>query len=79
MQKAIDQHESHMLELISKERSQRPSVREYIHNRAAVQATLELTEQIIEELVQSIQEKLPRVSHVTIEVEGIATRPESDI
>lgn len=79
LQKAIDRHENHMLALISKERSERPTVREYIHNRAAVQATLERTEQIIEELVASIKAKLPRVSHVTIEVEGIATRPESDI
>jgi len=79
LQKAIDRHENHMLDLISKERRERASVRQYIHNRAAVQATLERTEQIIEELVDSIRKKLPRVSHVTIEVEGIATRPESDI
>jgi zinc transporter 9 len=79
LQKAIEHHEKQMLDLISKERSERPSVREYIHNRAAVQATLERTEQIIEELVDSIKKKLPRISHVTIEVEGIATRPDTDI
>ena len=79
LQKAIDRHEKIMLDLVPKERSERPSVRQYIHNRAAVQATLERTEQIIEELVASIKQKLPRVSHVTIEVEGVATRPETDI
>lgn len=79
LQYAIDKHERRMLDLVPKERSQKPSVREYIRNRAAVQATLERTEQIIEELVANIRSRLPRVSHVTIEVEGIATRPESDI
>ena len=36
-----------------------------------VQATLERTEQIIDELELRLSEQCPRVSHVTIEVEDI--------
>lgn len=79
LQKSINLHENKMLDVLPGDRKNTPSVREYIHNRAAVQATLERTEQIIEELVASIKLQLPRVSHVTIEVEGIATNPESGI
>ena len=49
-----------------------PEVGDYLQSRAAIQATLEKTEQIIDELSQTLQSRLPRVTHVTIEVEGIA-------
>ena len=75
LQQAIDLHQQNFLEVVPSKRSQDPAVREYIHNRAAVQATLERTESIIEELVAEIRKRLPRVFHVTIEVEGIATKP----
>jgi len=52
-------------------------IRDYCHTRAAAQATLERTEIIVEELAQTIKQRLPRVHHVTLEVEGIATTPES--
>ena len=45
---------------------------EFLSDRMLVQATLERTEQIIDELELSLRGKCPRVSHVTIEVEGIA-------
>ena len=79
LQGAIKKHEQIILDMLHHDRRDNPAVREYVHNRAAVQATLERTEHIIEELVRCIQERLPRVSHVTIEVEGIATRPGADI
>lgn len=79
LQSAIKLHEQAILDVLPHERRDVPAVREYVHNRAAVQATLERTEHIIEELVRCIQERLPRVSHVTIEVEGIATKPGADI
>ena len=44
---------------------------EFLSDRALVQATLERTEQIIDELELRLREQCPRVSHVTIEVEGI--------
>ena len=43
----------------------------FLSDRALVQATLERTEQIIDELELRLREQCPRVSHVTIEVEGI--------
>ncbi len=45
---------------------------EFLSDRMLVQATLERTEQIIDELELRLREQCPRVSHVTIEVEGIA-------
>ena len=44
---------------------------EFLSDRALVQATLERTEQIIDELELRLREQCARVSHVTIEVEGI--------
>jgi len=48
-----------------------PGQVEFLSDRALVQATLERTEQIIDELELRLREQCPRVSHVTIEVEGI--------
>ena len=42
---------------------------------AAAQATLERSEIMIEELAQKIKQRVPRVHHVNLEVEGIATAP----
>jgi divalent metal cation (Fe/Co/Zn/Cd) transporter len=78
LQQAIEFHQQKLLEVVPTKRADDAALRTYIHNRAAVQATLERTEQIIEELVAEIQQRLPRVFHVTIEVEGIATRPISE-
>ncbi|MEH6579365.1 MAG: cation diffusion facilitator family transporter [Amphritea sp.] len=44
---------------------------EYIDARAAVQVTLERTEEIIKELEAELKNQLERVSHITIEVKGI--------
>lgn len=41
---------------------------------AAVQVTLERSEQIIDELELTIRERLPRIKHITLEVEGISGR-----
>lgn len=75
----IDRHEHHITSLVPRHRIEDPSVLGYIKDRAAVQATLERTEHIIEEIVSAVKQRLPRVSHVTVEIEGIATRPEQDI
>jgi divalent metal cation (Fe/Co/Zn/Cd) transporter len=48
-------------------------LRDYCHTRAAAMATLERTEMIIDELAQAIKMRLPRVYHVTLEVEGMVT------
>ena len=51
---------------------------EFLSDRALVKATLERTEQIIDELELRLREQCPRVSHVTIEVEGIVETPPVD-
>ncbi len=46
-------------------------LKEYLSTRAAVEATLARTEEIIDELQAQIRKELPRVTHVNVEVEGI--------
>ena len=60
------------------EKREDQQLRDYCHTRAAAQATLERVEIIVEEIAQTIKQRLPRVHHVTLEVEGIATAPGSD-
>lgn len=48
-----------------------PALAEYIDARAAVQVTLQRTEEIIKELEHELHSQLSRVSHITIEVKGI--------
>lgn len=60
---------------LSASKRQDPLVEDYVSTRAAVQATLERTEQIIDELAQALRSRSPQVSHVTIEVQGIADEP----
>ena len=55
------------------------ALQEYIADRAAVQATLERTETLIDELERLMRERCPRVSHITIEVEGIAPQEAVDV
>lgn len=45
---------------------------EYAATRAVVQATLERTEEIIDELEAELKARCPQVFHLTVEVEGIA-------
>ncbi|MCH1476989.1 MAG: hypothetical protein L7U43_03180, partial [Arenicellales bacterium] len=45
---------------------------EYIMDRAAVHATLERSEELIDELANQLKSLCPRVSHVTIEIQGSA-------
>jgi zinc transporter 9 len=47
------------------------ALREYFSDRAAVQATLLRTEEIIDDLESKLRQLCPQVSHVTIEVQGI--------
>jgi len=67
----IDQHTAKMMSQIPQHRQALPEVKSYLDARAAVQSTLERTEQIIDELEASLQEVAPQVTHITIEVEGI--------
>jgi len=70
--KAIELQEKKILETIPKEKLELEEVRRYAATRASVQATLARTETIIDEIEKAVRVRHPRVSHITIEVEGIS-------
>jgi zinc transporter 9 len=79
LQARMSEYENGFLSVLPCEKRDDERLRDYCHTRAAAQATLERTEVIIEELALAIKKRLPRVHHVTLEVEGIATTPEPDV
>ena len=68
----ITAQEDELLLRVQEARREEPAVREYIADRATVQATLARTEEIIDDVERQIRQRCPQVSHVTIEVQGIA-------
>lgn len=77
LQPRIAEYEQQYLDMLPGERRDDPKLMGYCRARAAAQATLERTEIIIEELAAEAKVQLPRIHHVTIEVEGIATPPDT--
>jgi len=77
LQVKIEAYEREYLAPLSAARRNDAKVQEYCRNRAAAQATLERTETVVDELAAAIRLQAPRVHHVTIEVEGIASPPAS--
>lgn len=61
---------------VPRERRQDERLGRYITARASVEATLARTEAVIDELTAEVRSRAPQVSHVTIEVEGLA--PQGD-
>ena len=78
LQDAVDRISREIADTVRGDRQEDPDIRQYITMRATAQATIERTEQIIEEVVQEVKRIVPRVSHATIEVEGIATPAQND-
>jgi zinc transporter 9 len=78
LQETIDKYTDRLFESVPGDKRQKPGIEQYIRTRATVQATIERTESIIEELVENVKLKAPQVSHATIEVEGIATPAEKE-
>ena len=74
----IAKYEAALLSALPSTRQGDSALQEYIADRAAVQATLERTETLIDELEGLMRERCPRVSHITIEVEGIAPQATID-
>lgn len=68
----IERHQKALSESLPGKRKDQAKLEGYICNRATVQATLERTEEIIDELEQALRKKCPQVYHLTIEVQGIA-------
>ena len=76
LQETIDQYTEAILATVPGDKREKPGLEQYVRTRAIVQATIERTESIIEELVEGVKQKVPEVTHATIEVEGIATPAE---
>lgn len=72
---SIKAYEQQYFDMLPGSRRQDEQLADYCRARAAAQATLERTETVIEELAAGVKARLPRIHHVTIEVEGIATSP----
>ena len=71
LRERITQHRSESTIGLADQDGGGPGQIEILSDRMLIQATLERTEQIIDELELRLREQCPRVSHVTIEVEGI--------
>lgn len=71
MRERIEAHERNILEMVPEDRRDEKLV-QYAETRAVIQATLERTEEIIDELEADLKKDCRQVSHLTIEVEGIA-------
>ncbi len=75
LQARMSEYENQHLSMLPAGKAGDQRLRDYCHTRAAAQATLERTETIIDKLAAEIRQRLPRVQHVTIEIEGMATAP----
>ncbi|MBN8432071.1 cation diffusion facilitator family transporter [Microbulbifer salipaludis] len=71
MRERIAAHERQLLDRVPEHR-RTEAVLEYAETRAIVQATLEATEELIDELEAELKQRCPRVFHLTIEIDGIA-------
>ena len=71
LRQEINRHEQFLLERVAPDKRSDVALLEYIADRSVVEATLDRTEQIVDELEKALRERCPRVSHVTIEVQGI--------
>lgn len=68
----IADKKSALLKKIPSDRAEGEALNDYIDARAAVEATLARTEQIIHELENELKQLSPNVCHITIEVKGIS-------
>ena len=71
LRQEIDRHEQFLLERVAPDKRSDVALLEYIADRSVVEATLNRTEQIVDELEKALRERCPRVSHATIEIQGM--------
>ncbi len=69
-----------ILNELAKNEHQKTQLQQYALDRASVEVIIGRAESIIDEIEQDIKARLPRVSHITLEVEGICagTPPEEE-
>ena len=67
----INEEKQRMMAALPAYKKETEEAKEYIAVRAAVQAVLERTEKIVQDLVTNLKKRAPQVAHATIEVTGI--------
>ncbi len=67
-----------ILDQLTGKRAQDTRYQQWASARASVEAVIARTEEIIDELENCIRERLPRVRHITLEVEGVARSQPDD-
>jgi cation diffusion facilitator family transporter len=72
----IEAMREEILESMPADKRQEKKARCYAAARAAAVVTLQRTEQIIDELEAEVKQRMPRVTHITLEVEGITSPTE---
>ncbi len=72
MNERIETERQRILETVPPHQRDEARVRCHAATRAAINITLARTEEIIDELEQAVKQALPRVRHITLEVEGIS-------
>ena len=72
LHKTIKKYHEDLLRAVPAEQRAGEQLVAELADRAAVKATLERTEKIIDEVESRLRELCPRVAHVTLEVQGIA-------
>lgn len=77
LDKEIDKIAATLKESLPHSKSADAKVQRYIETRAVVEAVLRRTEQVIDEIVTEIKQTVPRVTHCTIEVEGMTSPPDA--
>lgn len=73
LQQKISDVRDHLLDELTSNPQQREQLQQYALDRAAVEVIIGRAERIIDEIEQDIKARLPRVSHITLEVEGICS------
>ncbi|WP_456373830.1 cation diffusion facilitator family transporter [Thiolapillus sp.] len=71
LRKKIGDTEAQILDELTHNEEQRKQLLRYARDRAAVEVIIGRAERIIDEIEQDIKSRLPRVSHITLEVEGV--------
>lgn len=79
LQQKINDARNHILNKLARNDQQREQLRQYATDRAAVEVIIGRAERIIDEIEQDIKARLSRVSHITLEVEGICAIEKSAV
>lgn len=73
LQKRLHKETASILDLLPTSKQDNKKIQDYAICRAAVHVTLTRTEEIIDEIETEMKARLPRIDHITLEVEGIAS------